>query len=142
MRGLRSVLGSIERMSSGEELDVVPAPYEVVSSGDLFNLRVEPYVVWDRGEIVLKLKAIAESRRVERLELRRITLDDYLPDLKLPHDAGPVEPGKPKWIKVRFPGFTGRGGKIGKLDLRYSTRSGSEVGGTPTSVTIPLRPGR
>ena len=142
MRATRSFVGSVERMSSGEDTFVVPPPDQIVSEYDFFNLQLEPFVIWDKEGLLLKVKATASERRIERLEFRRITLDDYLPDPKMPLTVWAIEPGKPRWIKVRFPGFSGRGGKNGKLVMRYSIRKGSEQGEEPKNIVIPLRKGR
>lgn len=83
---------------------------------------------WEKGVLTVDLAFVndLDGESTAKASLTKFALDDYFSDLKLPYAVSPLKPGGSKTVKVRFPGFSGRGGKLAKLKTEIETRDGQE----------------
>lgn len=82
-----------------------------------------PYVKeeakWDGDVLAVDFEFHSDKKPIDDVVLDSALLDKCLPDVKLPRHLGPIGPGKVAKLKIRFPGFEGRGSKFAKLQLSY-----------------------
>ncbi|MEQ1932331.1 MAG: hypothetical protein ABL962_00430 [Fimbriimonadaceae bacterium] len=94
-------------------------------------------VRWDHDVIAINLKASADlEAKGDSISIKSITLDDYFSDLKLPLKIG-LKSGQSKVVEVRFPGYSGRGGKNAKLKMTFGKLN--ESTSYEPHVALPLR---